>query len=175
MKPADERLAIENLFDRYRALLDTLPDERFDTTPPGGGWSYAEVYDHIMKATIGSSIALEKCAQSTCVPTNKKPTLFGRILLLLGVFPPIKTKMPAGVADKIGPAKITKEDARNLIIKCRQRMDRVMPLILQSNNNCRVAHPRLGMLNAGQWLKFIRIHLQHHLKQLQRIKNKFST
>jgi uncharacterized linocin/CFP29 family protein len=29
------------------------------------------------------------------------------------------------------------------------------------------------MLNAKQWFKFIRIHLEHHLKQLRRIKNKF--
>jgi uncharacterized linocin/CFP29 family protein len=26
------------------------------------------------------------------------------------------------------------------------------------------------MLNAQQWFKFIRIHLQHHIKQLDRIK-----
>lgn len=30
------------------------------------------------------------------------------------------------------------------------------------------------MLNAPQWFKFIRVHLQHHLKQLERIKNNFA-
>jgi len=169
MKPADERIAIEAALDTYRAQLDHIPDEAFDLTPTSGGWSYAEVYDHIMKSTIGASIALEKSTQSSCVPTNKKPTLLGRLLLLFGRFPPVKIKVPESMADKIGPAKITKEDARNLIIKCRRRIDTVMPLIAQSKNNCRVNHPRMGMLNARQWLKFIRVHLQHHLKQLRRI------
>ena len=174
MKPADERIAIEAALDTYRARLDQIPDEAFDLTPAGGGWSYAEVYDHMMKSTIGASIALEKSTQSSCVPTNKKPNLMGRLLLLFGRFPPVKTTVPDSVANTIGPAKITKEDARNLIIKCRRRVDTVMSLIANSKNNCRVNHPRLGMLNARQWLKFIRIHLQHHLKQLGRIENKFS-
>jgi hypothetical protein len=70
--------------------------------------------------------------------------------------------------------KITKEEARNMIIKCRQRLEAIIPLILNPENNGRIAHPRMGMMTAGQWLKFIRIHLQHHLKQIKRIENKFS-
>src|SRR4051812_45154130 len=103
MKPADERLAIEAALDTYRARLDDIPDEVFDVTPPQGGWSYAEVYDHMIKSTIGASIALEKSTQSSCAPTNKKPTLLGRLLLLFGRFPPVKTTVPDSVADKIGP------------------------------------------------------------------------
>jgi F0F1-type ATP synthase membrane subunit c/vacuolar-type H+-ATPase subunit K len=174
MKTADERIAIETAFDAYRNQLDEIPDELFDVTPPGGGWSYAEVYAHILKATLGSSIALEKCTQSACPVTTKKPTLFGRLLLLLGIFPPVKTNVPQSVADKLAVDKITKEDARNLLIKCRRRIDTVTPLLHNATNNQRVAHPRLGMLNAKQWLKFIRIHLKHHLKQIERIKNKFA-
>jgi hypothetical protein len=67
-------------------------------------------------------------------------------------------------------SKITKEDAKNLIIKCRKRVETTMPLIAASSPANKYKHPRLGMLNAKQWFKFIRIHLQHHLKQLDRIK-----
>lgn len=174
MKIVDERAAIEAAFDQYRALLDEIPDAQFDASPVGGGWSYAEVYAHILKATLGSSIALEKATQGSCIPTNKKPTLFGRLLLLLGIFPPVKVKAPNAANNQPLADKITKEDARNLLIKCRRRIDTVIPLIHQSSNNCRTSHPRLGMLNARQWLKFIRIHLKHHLKQIQRIENKFT-
>ena len=174
MKIADERMAIEAAFDAYRSQLDVIPDELFDVTPRGGGWSYAEVYAHILKATLGSSIALEKCTQTSCPVTAKKPTLFGRLLLLLGIFPPVKTKMPQSLTDKLPADKITKEDARNLLIKCRRRIETVVPLLHSADNNRRIAHPRLGMLNAKQWFKFIRIHLKHHLKQLERIKNKFA-
>jgi hypothetical protein len=166
--------AIETAFDNYRARLDMIPDEQWDVTPPGGGWSFAEVYSHILQATLGASIAAEKCAQPNCKLTLKGPTLFGRILLLLGKFPPVKVKVAPTAPDRLSVVKITKEDARNLLIKCRKRMDTIMPLINKAPKNVRITHPRLGMLNARQWLKFIRIHLNHHLKQLQRIENKFS-
>jgi hypothetical protein len=74
------------------------------------------------------------------------------------------------VAAKIPATKISKEDAKNLLIKCRKRVDETAPLIQQSSPGSRYKHARLGMLNAKQWFKFIRIHLYHHLNQLNRIK-----
>lgn len=172
MSIAKERQAIEAALDSYRQELDTIPDELFTETPPGGGWSFAEVYSHILQATLGSSIALERCTHGSCPPTKDGLTWEGRILLLFGYFP--KTKAPAVVADKIPAAKITKEDAKNLIIKCRKRIETTAPLIDASSAASRYKHPRMGMLNARQWFRFIRIHLEHHLKQLNRIQNKFN-
>ena len=65
--------------------------------------------------------------------------------------------------------KISKEEAKNLIIKCRKRMDEMAAFIKDGQAVRRTQHPRLGMLTALQWFKFTRIHLQHHLKQLARI------
>lgn len=172
MSTAKESRYINAALDSYREKLDTIPDEQFTETPPGGGWSYAEVYSHILQATLGSSIALERCAHGSCPPTKDGVTWGGRILLLLARFP--KMTAPAVVNEKLPAAKITKEDAKNLIIKCRKRMDATMPLIDASSATSRYKHPRLGMLNARQWFRFIRIHLEHHLKQLERIKNKLS-
>ncbi|UOE48605.1 DinB family protein [Mucilaginibacter sp. SMC90] len=175
MSIANERKAIDAALDEYRRQLDLIPDELFDVTPPDGSWSFAEVYSHIMQATLGSSIALERCTHGNCEPTKKGINWEGRILLLLGKFPPVKTKVPNAVNDKMAANKISKEDAKNLIIKCRKRVDTTAPLIPASSNASKYKHPRLGMLNAKQWFKFIRIHLQHHLKQLDRTKNKFNT
>lgn len=166
--------AITTALNGYRTRLDLIPDEQWEATPPGGGWSCAEVYSHILQATLGASIAAEKCTLSSCKPTNKKATWFGRILLLIGKFPPVKVKVPPTAPDRVTVIKITREEARNQLIKCRKRIDTIMPLVYKAPKNCRVDHPRLGMLNARQWLKFIRIHLQHHLKQLDCIENKFS-
>lgn len=174
MKIADTHKAIEAALDDYRNRLDTIPDHLFDITPAGGGWSCAEVYSHILQATLGASIAAEKCTQSSCKPTGKGPTLFGRLLLFLGKFPPVKVKVAPTAPDRLSVQKITKEEARNMLIKCRKRIDTIVPLIYKAPKNCRIDHVRLGMLNGRQWLKFIRIHLKHHLKQLQQIENKFA-
>ena len=168
-----ERQAIEAALNHYREQLDLLPDELFDTTPPTGGWSYAEVYDHIMKASLGSSIALERCTHNNCPPTKKGVTLAGWYVLLMESFPPFNTHVPESVAAKMAPRKIDKEEARNLIIKTRKRIEGIAGLVTTASADMRWQHPRMGMLNAQQWFKFIRIHLQHHLKQLNRIKNNF--
>ncbi|GAB3911315.1 DinB family protein [Mucilaginibacter boryungensis] len=174
MKITDERKRTEAVLDIYRSKVDTIPDNVWDRTPPGGGWSFAEVYSHIMQGTLLSTKAAERCTQSNCRPTNNKMNLLGRFTLFFGTFPPVKLKEPARVAEKMPALKITKEEARNMIIKCRQRLEAIIPLILNPENHGRIAHPRMGMMTAGQWLKFIRIHLQHHLKQIKRIENKFS-
>ena len=167
-----ERNAIEVALNEYRNRLDSIPDEQFDLTPPDRGWSYAEVYSHILQATIGASIALEKCTMSSCVPTNKGRSLIGLFVLTLGRFPG-RVKAPAVVMERNPVKKLSKEEARNLIVKCRKRIDDVSKIIFDSRPDKRVKHPRMGMLNARQWFKFILIHLKHHISQLNRIEKKF--
>jgi hypothetical protein len=166
------RKEIEEVLDTYRNRLDTIADEEFNVTPPGGGWSCAEVYSHILQADIGSTIAIEKCTLSSCVPTSKGRSLTGLMVLSFGRFPPVRVKVPEELAAKIPAKNISKEEARNLLIKCRKRIEDVVPRIHDASPNCRVLHKRLGMLNARQWLKFILIHSKHHLKQLDRVEKK---
>lgn len=170
-----ERKAIETALDTYRSRLDVIPDDQFDVTPPDGGWSYAEVYSHIMQADLGSSIAAEKCTLSSCKPTSKGRTLIGLFVLTFNRFPPVRVKTPAEIAARNPVKKITKEEARNLIIKCRKRITEITPLIKNASPHCRIAHPRMGMLNARQWFKFILIHSNHHLKQLDRVEKNLHT
>ena len=174
MSIGSERKEIDAALDVYRNRLDTIPDDLFNVTPPGGGWSYAEVYSHILQADLGSTIALEKCTQSNWKPTSKGRSLLGLFVLWSGRFPPVKVKVPESVASKMPAKNISKEEARNLLIKCRKRIDEVTPLIHGSSTYCRYKHARLGMLNARQWFKFILIHTRHHIKQLNRIQNKFN-
>ncbi|MDN5287354.1 MAG: DinB family protein [Mucilaginibacter sp.] len=169
MSITKEYKGIVAAFDQYREQLGIIPDELFAETPKEGCWSYAEVYSHVMQATLSSSIAIERCSHSNCPPTTEGLTLQGRFTLWFGCFPPVRIKM----LDIMNVEKISKEDARNLIIKCRKRMETIMPLIVNAPINVRYKHPRLGMLNAKQWFRFTRIHLQRHLKQIDEIKNKF--
>ncbi|MDT3403038.1 DinB family protein [Mucilaginibacter terrae] len=170
MNLANEHKAIIAALDNYRHLLDQIPDEQFNVTPPLGGWSYAEVYSHIMQVSLASYVAAERCCNKTGVSTAKGLNWTGAMVFLLGRFPG-KRKTPETVANLT--KNITKEEARNLIIKMRKRLDDIWPTVYNAPNDYKISHPSLGMLNAKQWLKFIRIHLQHHVKQLNRIKNSF--
>jgi len=165
------RKKIEEVLDIYRNRLDTIPDDLFMMTPPGGGWSYAEVYSHILQANLGAMMALEKCIRNG-KPTSAGRNMLGLLVFLFGSLPPWKTKVPEKLEARIPASKIGKEEARNMLIKCRQRINELTPLIRDSSKYCRVKHGRLGMLNARQWLKFILFHSKHHLKQLDRVEKK---
>jgi hypothetical protein len=175
MNIGETRKKIEEVLDIYRNRLDAIPDDLFMVTPPGGGWSYSEVYSHILQANLGSTIAVEKCTLNNCAPTNKGRTFIGLMVLSFGRFPPFRVNTPKELAEKNPVRNITKEEARNLIIKCRKRLDAITPLIRNSSKHKRIRHPRMGMLNAKQWLKFILIHSEHHLKQLDRVEKKLQS
>ena len=175
MSITKEHNRLNAILDNYRAQIDSIPDDQFAQTPPHGGWSYAEVYSHIMQATMASTIALERCTHPSDKPNNGKVTLMGKLVLFFAKFPPIKIKEPQSVSSKMPALKISKEEARNLIIKCRKRLDEMVPLTDEKVAIRRVKHPRLGMFTAANWFKFIRIHLAHHIKQLARIKKDFAS
>src|ERR1700744_5539959 len=86
--------AINQSLDEYRNRLDVITDEQFTQTPPNGGWSYAEVYSHILQADLGSSIAMERCINGTTEPTSKGLNWFGRLFFIMNRFPPVKTREP---------------------------------------------------------------------------------
>jgi len=96
-------------------------------------------------------------------------------MLLTGSLPPVKLKVPADIAAKMTVEKISKEDAKNSLVKCRKRVDTIMPFIKDASPHSKSGNPRMGMLNAEQWLRFMRVHLYHHLKQLSRIEKKFQS
>jgi hypothetical protein len=167
-----ERRAIDQTLDTYRDLLDMVTDEQFAETPKNGGWSIAEVYSHVLQATLGASIAIERCINGTCDTSRKGLSLIGRFVLFFRRFPG-RVKTPKAEASRMTVAKISKEDARNLIIKCRGRIDTIAPRIADETGIHKIKHTRMGMLNGKQWFRFALIHLKHHLKQIDRIKNKF--
>ena len=70
-------------------------------------------------------------------------------------------------------SKIEKEQARNLIFKFESRLTVIGSKIEKASPDIKVMHPRLGLLNAKQWFRFVEIHTLHHQKQLSRIQRDF--
>lgn len=152
---------------RYEAFLATLSDADFQRNPADGMWSYAEVYSHIFEANLISLLALEKCVKGTA--EEDKSTLQPAVwlILFLGKFPPGKIKAPARIAAMV--KKINPVEAQQLMHNFSQRLQELVPQVSQASKSQKAKHPRLGLLHARQWLRFIEIHTKHHEKQLYRI------
>lgn len=152
----------------YEKLLQELSEEKFAENPQYGGWSYAEVYSHIFTSGLLSFSAIQTCLDKKGTDSKNAPSWPVRLILLFGTFPPGKIKAPQKIAALV--KKISKKEAEDLIIKFKSRLNEVHEQLPLVDLNQRVAHPRLGLLNATQWLRFIEIHTIHHVKQLNRIK-----
>ena len=159
--------SIKDHTEQYRQRLKQISEEEFQQSPLDGGWSYSEVYSHIFQSNLGSVVAMEKCALGTGVRSTDRLDWMVWLILFFGKFPPVKLKAPEKVAAMV--KKISKEEASNLIVKFSQRLDSVYPNLKNASSDCKVKHPRLGLLNGKQWFRFIDIHTRHHLKQLDRI------
>ena len=153
--------------EKYSSLLEKLSEEEFQLSPAEGVWSYAEVYSHIFKANLASLVAAEQCINGTAEKSSAGTHWMVRLILFFGRFPPGKYKVPASIAGLT--TKMSKEEARNLIVKFKGRLADISPRISKATSYHKVKHPRLGLFNAFQWVRFIQIHTAHHEKQLDRI------
>ncbi|WP_293784109.1 DinB family protein [uncultured Pedobacter sp.] len=164
------KASIHQVVDAYKSKLSRYPDDIFQITPPISGWSYSEVYSHIFDSSLLSLIAFAHAANGK---GEEKPTHFMvKLILLLGALPPAqKYKVPKRLEERI--KKISKTEALNLILEFEKALNDNYALLEHAKANSKTKHPRLGYLNAKQWLRFIEIHLKHHLKQLERIEKSF--
>ncbi|RYD78642.1 MAG: DinB family protein [Sphingobacteriales bacterium] len=172
MNTSKVKISLHLIIDAYKAKLSSYSDERFETTPPIGGWSFSEVYAHIFDSSLLSLIALEHSATGK---GENRPTHFVvKLILLLGSLPPAKKyKVPRRLADRV--KKISKKEALDFILEFEKALENTYPTISNASKYSKTKHPRMGYLNAQQWLRFIEIHLKHHLKQLVRIEKSFET
>ncbi|RZJ20092.1 MAG: DinB family protein [Acinetobacter sp.] len=162
--------SITKTVNAYKAKLVLKSEAGFVLTPSTGGWSYSEVYSHIFDSSLLSLIALHNCIKGD---GEKKSAHFATIMILFfGALPPGKKyKVPKRLADRV--KKINLMAAEQFITDFELQLVQVLPQIKKADPKISTKHPRLGYLNAGQWLRFIEIHLNHHLKQLIRIEKGF--
>ncbi len=151
----------------YAEFLKTVNEDLFLKTPQQGGWSFSEVYAHILSANLLSVIAVEKCLNKTADIKIRKPDWRVRLVLFFGRFPPVKYKVPAILASSV--KKITKEEASNQLIRLVKKVEEIEKGFGKFSADYKVKHPRLGYLDAKSWLRFIYVHTKHHQKQLTRI------
>jgi len=172
MTAAKVKASIHRVVDAYKSKLSNYPDHVFQITPPISGWSYSEVYSHIFDSSLLSLIAFEHAATGK---GESKPTHFMvKLILLLGALPPAqKYKVPKRLEERV--KKISKTEALDFILEFEKAFDDNYALLAHAKANSKTKHPRLGYLNAKQWLRFIEIHLKHHLKQLARIEKSFQS
>lgn len=162
--------SIQKITFTYKQRLAEISDGNFMRSPDKGGWCYSEVYNHIFDMSLLSLKELEGCLNGQ---GKKRGThWFTKLILFFGSFPPmIRFKVPKHLAPRV--KKISKEEASDMMMNFMLSLQPFGNQISRADKNLKTVHPRLGYLNAEEWLRFMEIHLKHHLKQLKRIDKSF--
>jgi hypothetical protein len=161
---------IQKIVEQYQLKLQMIDDSVWHTTPPIQGWSYSEVYFHIFDASTLSLLQLVDSAEGK---GKVKPTAFiVKLILFMGMLPPGKKFVaPKTLTDRL--KKLSKEEITAMMDEFLSKLSLAFPKIQKADLSIKTPHPKMGYLNAGHWLRFIAIHLNHHLKQLNRIEKSF--
>ncbi|MEJ7556758.1 MAG: DinB family protein [Pedobacter sp.] len=154
----------------YKRKLEEIDTEKWQATPPIQGWSYSEVYYHIFDASLLSLLQLNDSAEGK---GKVEPTAFAvQFILFLGMLPPGKKfKAPKQLLERL--KKVSKAEVLQMIGSFLNQLELAYPKIKSADLSIKAAHPKMGYLNAAHWLRFIGVHLNHHLKQLNRIDKSF--
>lgn len=158
-----------NAIKEYRNRIDQYTESDFLKKANPETWSAAEVYAHIISANRLTVKAMLKAAMGNATEDKSRLTWAAAIILLFERFPKGR-KVPEVVekrTPKIESIAQAIETTDALLLELNELM------LTQSNwsKTQKFKHPVLGMLNNFQWIKFMKIHSNHHLKQLDRIKN----
>lgn len=167
MSVKNNYLSLKRAMQRYSDLLESYSDTDFIYSPAKGGWSYAEVYAHITSSNQLSIRAIKKCAEHRADEVATRVDWRVAMILFAGRLPKGR-KVPQRLADTI--VKMSREEARQKVDEVMEILEATYPLMAKASPTQKLKHPRLGYLNAAQWLRFVEIHSYHHLRQLERIR-----
>jgi len=169
---------VEKLFNKIeeqrKKLLGEvgkLTHQQQNFTPAAGAWSILQVFNHLIKAETGSLTYMSKKIQG--IDQVKKAGFQARIRsagLNLFLRLPVKYKAPAvviaGQEEIYFFENLTKQwdELSSEFEKFLDQLDTV------SANKLIYRHPAVGRMNIYQAMSFFYEHVEHHKKQIERIK-----
>lgn len=126
-------------------------------------WSIAEQVDHILKVNNSVLNSIEKETSSKV----KKPLTFkGKIVLLFGYIPRRKVKAPEHVVPE-------KKMTEQILTELEQTIKRLQDVSAKDlEKTILINHPFIGGMSPKQWIRFLYVHQDHHLKIVRDILKK---
>lgn len=163
MKPDQELADLDAALRRIDGLLASEPEDWVRHTEGVSKWSVAKQVDHMLRSLAHMLAAADtiRVGYDARIKPDGKASVPGRLLLRAGAIPRGRADAPQEVLPGEAP---TMED-------CRARYEQVLALLasfaphLETIRKWRgtIPHPLLGDFRAQDWLRFARMHTEHHL------------
>ena len=169
MSPRRATRNIDAILARIEDLLESArqPEIAALQAPEVSSWSVGRQMEHLALSDLAIVAGLEALLAGTLESAGGGPTRSGWIVLLTGWIPRGKGRAPEQTVpeDKELPAVVRDlEEARRRFRDIKGHAAAI------SASRATYRHPLLGSLDAGQWLRFTRIHHDHHAKIIAEIR-----
>lgn len=171
----DTEAQLDRINEKARALAGHLSAEQLHWQPPGGGWSVAQVFEHLAASNESYLIRIPEVLQRAHTAGGApngviwKPSFFGK-LLIRSLEPSSTRSMPA---PKIWRPTHTRPDgALERFIRSQEQLAALIPTAREVDlTRTRVASPasRLVRVNLGDVFRILVVHGQRHLGQVRRV------
>ncbi|WP_139492451.1 DinB family protein [Brevibacillus dissolubilis] len=159
----------EELTKHYLEELNDYSLEQLTRQPSEDEWSLGQMYLHLINTAMYMQLQnIELCKNEANVTAEEK-TEAGQNVFTRGAFPPVRIKLPAS-PQHTPQQPVSKEQIADGLNTVLARMKEVEPSLSLISPQHKVAHPRLGALNAVEWYQLIEMHYRHHLGQKDRLK-----
>ena len=169
--PSNSYSRTEELIEIWLENLNKYTDEQFLRKPNEESWSVGQVYEHLIRATEFLHFGqIKQCLQMNDTKAAGEKNIKGKIAYTLGMFLPVKIKVPP-TPTYTPPQPKSKKDIEERMKNLLPSLKGFLLLLENANPNNKTAHPGLGFLNAYEWYQIIEMHFHHHLRQKSRLDN----
>ncbi|MFC0189463.1 DinB family protein [Fictibacillus aquaticus] len=151
------------LIETYKRFLQNYSPEQLRHIPEQGVWSLGQMYDHLIVVAHEYLDSVDACA-NTAIEQKQGKTEFGEYLFNIGMFPPIKIKLP----DELNSPPDNTKNREDIMLELDQLMNRMKELEMKVESICpnyKDEHGGFGWLNAQEWFVLVGMHFRHHLRQ----------
>ncbi len=151
------------MYDEMHGVLGLPLESRDRVVPRISAWSPVQQIAHVSKSNrwiLSSVVAILAGRRKAETRGSIKP--IGRLVLRSGLIPRGVGKAPsvARPDDVISAERLT-EDLRQQLGNMGQ-IDEHLEAVKSSRQT--FEHPYFGHLNSRQWIRFVRVHTNHHMK-----------
>lgn len=155
--------------DEFDAAARAIPDAKWNLSPGTGGWSPAEVIEHLTLVEVSTGKLITKKLFAEPAPEALLAETAGKDEVLRGRLLDRELKITA--PDFVSPSRrwATRDEMREAFRTAREVT--VMNLSDPTRDLRRfiAPHPVAGPLDARQWGLFLGLHVRRHLAQLDDI------
>ena len=166
-------IRIKESVESYLQKLLTIDAKVWNAKPANAGWSFTQMYDHLLSAHYGMFARMIKgCASQAYGDDGGEMNEHGEKIFAFNSLPPIEIKVPEGFNAK-QPEVLDQLVAKERLEKLLVELDGLKNVVDGATNSYKIKHPLLGPLNAQQWYNMCDMHWRHHFRQLHKLEKEF--